>query len=165
MTTSARQPPLAQPWVVAALGGSVLFLVAVLVILVAVTPDVTRWMSWSTTTGVVGSLNSAPDRTDVVYAFKVDDQVYEGEHEVPGGTDVKVAGPVGVRYDASDPNDSVPEAAFEDQVAFLIGAILVVAAVSVAVGLLLLRWRRRVDAAAEPRGTGSRDSTGSRGAP
>lgn len=141
---SAR-PPLAQPWVVAALGGSVLFLVTVLVILVAVTPDAARWMSWSTTTGVVGSFDRANDRTDVVYAFRVDGDTYEGEHDVPGGTDVTVAGPIGVRYDPADPRSSVPTAAFEDQLAFLLGSIVAAAAVSVVVALLLLRWRRRVD--------------------
>lgn len=147
MTTTSARPPLAQPWVVAALGGSILFLVAVLVVLGAVTPDATKWMSWSTTTGVVGSSSSAADRSDVVYAFEVGEQAYQGEHEVPGDTDVRVGGPIGVRYDASDPHNSVPEPTFEDQVASLIGSILVAAAVSAAVGLLLLRWRRRVDAA------------------
>lgn len=132
---------------VAALGGSILFLVTVLVILVAVTPDATRWMSWSTTTGVVGSFDRAPDRTGVVYAFKVDDRTYEGEHEIPGGTDVQVAGPIGVRYDPADPQSSVPNPAFEDQLAFLLGSVFVAAAVSVVVALMLLRWRRRVDAA------------------
>lgn len=142
------QPPLAQPWLVAVLGGSILFLVTVLVILLAVTPDAARWLSWSTTTGVVGSFDRAPDRTGVVYAFRVDDKTFEGVHDVPGGTDVEVAGPIGVRYDPADPHLSVPTPAFEDELAFLLGSVIVAAAASVGVALLLLRWRRRVDAAA-----------------
>lgn len=133
------------------MGGTVLFLVAVLVILAVVTPDATRWMSWSSTTGVVGSFDRANDRMDVVYAFKVDGATYEGEHEVPGGTEVTVAGPIGVRYDPADPRSSVPVAALEDQLAFLLGSMIVAVALAVAAALLLYRWRRRVDAGAPRR--------------
>lgn len=144
-TIAARPPPLAQPWVVGALGGSVLFLVAVLLILVAVTPDATRWLAWSNTTGVVGSYETSGDRADVVYAYRVDDRTYEGEHDVPAGTDLKVAAAIGVRYDPADPQASVPAPAFEDEVAFMVGAVLLAFVIAVVVGVLLYRWRRRVD--------------------
>lgn len=147
-SVAGRPPPLAQPWVVGALVGSVLFLVSVLVILVVVTPDATRWLAWSSTTGVVGSYESSGDRADVVYAFQVDDRTYEGDHAVPSGTDLKVAAAIGVRYDPADPQASVPAAAFEDEVATMVGIVLLAFVVAVVVGIVLYRWRRRVDGTA-----------------
>lgn len=155
--TPQRQPPLAQPWVVGALGGSILFLVSVLVILAAITPDATRWLAWSNTTGLVGSYHTSGDKADVVYAYSVDDRTYEGEHTVPPGTDLKVAAAIGVRYDPADPQASVPAPAFEDEVAFMVGAILLAFVIAAVVGVLLYRWRRRVEGTA-PAGT-ARDAT------
>lgn len=145
-----RPPPLAQPWLVAALGASILFLVSVLVILAAITPDATRWLAWSNTTGLVGSYHTSGDKADVVYAYSVDDRTYEGEHTVPPGTDLKVAAAIGVRYDPADPQASVPAPAFEDEVAFMVGAVLLVFVIAAVVGVLLYRWRRRVEGTDPP---------------
>jgi len=143
VSARASSSPAVPPGVGAVLSGAVVFLVAVLVILVAVAPDAVRWLGWASAQGVVGSATQGRDATDLVYAFEADGRAHEGEHEIPSDTELKAGSPVSVRYDPADPDQSVPAPAFEEALAFLLGMIVVAAAVSLGAGILVHRLLRR----------------------
>lgn len=116
-------------------------------------PDVLKVRTWTEVEGIVLDVTASSSGSYLRWEYRAEGELQSGDAALPGTTPEALGeqgildgGPIPIRFDPSDPSESVPEVVLERSYALFL-VILVVAMLALAVTVLVVIVRRRRDRA------------------